>query len=152
VNTPELFALWRTIGDVSKDPAIGLKLGTETRLERFHPSGIAALSAETFGASIDCMAKYKKLSVPEEIVQQKDDLEWTIRFRWTLAMDVEPMVLVEHCFAWLLTIARRGTDSDGYTNAWTSRSGSHTTTGRSTGWRYEEAAPCGESRQNWRSP
>ena len=111
VNTPELFALWRAVGDVSKDPAIGLKLGTETRLERFHPSGIAALSAQTFGASIDYMAKYKKLSVPEEIVQQKDDLEWTIRFRWTLAVDVEPMVLVEHCFAWLLTIARRGTDT-----------------------------------------
>jgi AraC-like DNA-binding protein len=111
VNTPELFALWRAVGDVSKDPAIGLKLGTETRLERFHPSGIAALSAETFGAGIEYMAKYKKLSVPEEIVQQKDDQEWTIRFRWTLAVDVEPMVLVEHCFAWLLTIARRGTDT-----------------------------------------
>jgi len=111
VNTPELFALWRAVGDVSKDPAIGLKLGTESRLERFHPSGIAALSAETFGSGLEYMAKYKKLSVPEEIVQQKDDQEWTIRFHWTLAVDVEPMVLVEHCFAWLLTIARRGTDT-----------------------------------------
>lgn len=111
VNTQELFALWQAVGDVSKDPAIGLKLGTETRLERFHPSGIAALSAATFGAAIECMAKYKKLSVPEEVLQQKDDQEWAIRFRWTLAVDVEPMVLVEHCFAWLLTIARRGTES-----------------------------------------
>lgn len=111
VNTQELFALWRAIGDVSKDPSVGLKLGTETRLERFHPSGIAALSAETFGASIDYMAKYKKLSAPEEVLQQRDEQEWTIRFRWTLAVDVEPMVLVEHCFAWLLTIARRGTDT-----------------------------------------
>jgi len=111
VNTQELFALWRAVGDVSKDPAIGLKLGTETRLERFHPSAIAALSAETFGTAIDCMAKYKKLSVPEEVMQQKDDQVWTIRFRWTLAVDVEPMVLVEHCFAWLLTIARRGTET-----------------------------------------
>jgi AraC-like DNA-binding protein len=109
VNTQELFALWRSIGDVSNDPAIGLKLGTETRLERFHPSGIAALAAETFGASIECMARYKKLSAPEEILQQGDGQEWTIRFRWTLAVDVEPLVLIEYCFAWLLTIARRGT-------------------------------------------
>jgi AraC-like DNA-binding protein len=109
VNTPELFALWRAVGNISKDPVIGLRLGTETRLERFHPSAIAALSAETFGASIEYMAKYKKLSVPEEIVQQKDDQEWTIRFRWTLAVEVEPLVLVEYCFASLLSIARRGT-------------------------------------------
>lgn len=111
VNTQELFALWRAIGDVSKDTAIGLKLGAEARLERFHPSGIAALSAETFGASIDYMAKYKRLCAPEEVLQQRDEQEWTIRFRWTLAVDVEPIVLVENCFAWLLTIARRGTDT-----------------------------------------
>jgi len=109
VNTPELFALWRAIGDVSKDPAIGLKLGTESKVERFHPIGIAALSAETLGAGIDTMARYKKLSAPEEILQEKRDGEWTIRFRWALAVEVEPPALIENCFAWLLTIARRGT-------------------------------------------
>src|SRR5271168_214144 len=31
------------------------------------------------------------------------------RFRWTLGVDLEPAVLVEHCFAWVLTIAREGT-------------------------------------------
>ena len=55
------------------------------------------------------MARYKKLSAPEEILQQQDDKEWTICFRWTLAVDAEPLVLIEYCFAWLLTIARRGT-------------------------------------------
>ena len=35
VNTPELFALWRAIGDVSKDSSIGLKLGTEAKLAGF---------------------------------------------------------------------------------------------------------------------
>lgn len=39
VSTPELFALWRSIAEVSKDPSIGLKLGTETKIERFHPRG-----------------------------------------------------------------------------------------------------------------
>jgi AraC-like DNA-binding protein len=111
VNTQELFALWHAIGEVSKEPAIGLKLGTETRLERFHPSAIAALSAETLGESIEYMAKYKKLSAPEEILQRRDAQEWTICFRWTLAVDVEPLVLVEYCFASLLSIARRGTNT-----------------------------------------
>lgn len=71
--------------------------------------GLAALSTESFGAAIDHMARYKKLVAPEEILQETLEGEWAIQFRWTLAMDVEPAVLVEHCFAWVLTIVREGT-------------------------------------------
>jgi AraC-like DNA-binding protein len=109
VTTEELFAFWRAIGEVSKDSAIGLKLGTETRVERFHPSGIAALSTENFGAAIGHMARYKQLTVPEEILHDTDGQEWTIRFRWLLAVEAEPHALVEYCFAWMQTIARHGT-------------------------------------------
>jgi AraC-like DNA-binding protein len=108
VTTGQLFALWRAIGEVSADPAIGLKLATETKTERFHPMGIAALSTANLGAAIQHMARYKRLSAPEEILQDLNDKEWSIQFRWTLAMDVEPPVLIEHCFAWVLTIARHG--------------------------------------------
>lgn len=108
VDTEELFAMWRAIGQISKDPSIGLKLGTETRTERFHPSGIAALSTANFGAAIDHMARYKQLTCPEEMLQASDDEEWTIRFRWTLAVEDEPASLTGYCFAWILTIARRG--------------------------------------------
>ncbi len=108
VSTEELFALWRAIAEVSGDPAIGLKLGTETRIERFHTSGIAALSTESFGAAVQHMGRYKRLSVPEEIVEEIVDGEWSIQFRWTLAVETEQHVLIEHCFAWMLTIARHG--------------------------------------------
>src|SRR3954468_302246 len=108
VTTEELFALWRAIGVVSTDPAIGLKLGTEDRAERFHPSGLAALSTPNFGAAVTHMARYKQLVCPEEMLQQHESGEWRIRFRWLLAVDAEPPILTEHCFAWLQTIARRG--------------------------------------------
>src|SRR5271167_2067662 len=109
VSTEELFALWRAIGEVGRDASIGVRLGTESSIARFHPSGLAALSTESFGAAIDHMARYKRLSVPEEILHETEENEWSIRFRWTLAVDLEPSVLVEHCFAWVLTIAREGT-------------------------------------------
>ena len=109
LKTEELFALWRAIGEVSTNPAIGLLLGTETKTERFHPIGLAALSSENFGAAIDQMARYKQLTCPEEILQEKDDEEWSIQFRWLLADEVEPPVLIECCFAWVLSIARHGT-------------------------------------------
>src|SRR5205814_6803668 len=41
VTTAELFALWRSVGEMSSDAGIGLKLGAETRLARTHPAGIA---------------------------------------------------------------------------------------------------------------
>jgi AraC-like DNA-binding protein len=109
LNTEELFALWSAIGEVSTNPAIGLQLGTETKTERFHPVGLAALSTENFGSAIDQMARYKQLTCPEEILQKKDDEEWSIQFRWLLADEVEPPVLDECCFAWVLSIARQGT-------------------------------------------
>jgi AraC-like DNA-binding protein len=55
------------------------------------------------------MARYKQLTCPEEILQETDDEEWRIQFRWLLAEEVEPPVLNECCFAWVLSIARLGT-------------------------------------------
>jgi len=109
LKTEELFALWRAIGEVGTNPAIGLLLGTENRTERFHPIGLAALSSENFSAAIDQMARYKQLTCPEEIVQEKDGKEWSIQFRWLLADEVEPPVMIECAFAWVLSIARHGT-------------------------------------------
>jgi AraC-like DNA-binding protein len=109
VTTEELFAIWRAIGEVSTDPAIGLFLGTETKIEHFSPSALAALSTDTFGEAIGQVARYKRLTCPEEVLQETDDVEWSIQFRWCFAIDAEPKVLIDTCFAWVLSIARQGT-------------------------------------------
>lgn len=109
LTTEELFALWHAVGEASADPAIGLLLGTETKTERFNPVSLAALSTENFGAAVEQMARYKQLTCPEEIRQETTDDEWSIHFRWLLADQVEPPVLVECCFAWVLSVARHGT-------------------------------------------
>jgi AraC-like DNA-binding protein len=109
LTTEELFALWHAVGQISPNPAIGLLLGTENKTERFQPVGLAALSSENFRAAIDKMARYKQLTCPEEIYQESDGEEWSIQFRWLLAKGVEPDVLVECCFAWVLSTARLGT-------------------------------------------
>lgn len=109
LDTEEFFALWSAVGEVSRNPAVGLQLGTETKTERFHPIGLAALSSENFGAAIGQMARYKQLTCPEEIFQEMDEDEWSIQFRWLLAEGIEPPALVECCFAWVLSIGRHGT-------------------------------------------
>ncbi|WP_213805353.1 AraC family transcriptional regulator [Granulicella sp. dw_53] len=108
VSTVQLFALWRAIESISSDPLIGLKLGFEAKTERFHPMGIAALSTDNFVAAVKHMARYKKLTAPEEILHQIDLEEFSISFRWLLAIDDEPQLLTDYCFSWMLTIARHG--------------------------------------------
>jgi AraC-like DNA-binding protein len=109
VTTEELFAFWRAIGEVSSDNAVGLSLGTEAKIEHFSPSGIAALSTDTLGEAVRQVARYKRLTCPEEILQETDNQEWSIQFRWCLATNVEPKVLIDTCFAWMLSVARYGT-------------------------------------------
>jgi AraC-like DNA-binding protein len=109
LSTEEFFALWRGIGQVSPDPAIGLALGTETKTEHFDPVVLAALSTSSFGEAMRQIARYKQLSCPEEVLLEPGDEEWAIQFRWLLANEEEPAVLTDLCFAWVLSIARHGT-------------------------------------------
>jgi len=109
VTTDELFALWQAIGDVSGDPEIGVRLGTETKTQGFHPMSIAALSTDDLGAAMRHMSRYKLLSVPEEMVLDLDRDEYRVQFRWLLAKGPEPLPLTEYCFASLLSLARHGT-------------------------------------------
>src|SRR6516162_4089059 len=95
LSTEELFAVSRAIREVSNDPAIGLRL--------------AALSCGNFGAAVDRIARYKQLTCPEQIRQEKDEQEWSVQFHWLLADESEPAVLSECCFAWMLAVGRHGT-------------------------------------------
>ncbi len=113
VSTQELFALWRSIEQVSADPLIGIKLGVETKMERFHAMAIAALSTENLVAASEHMARYKKLTAPEEILTQLDSHEFRISFRWLLAVEAEPAVLTDYyCFSWTRSLAQHGTGTE----------------------------------------
>ncbi|HXG68296.1 MAG TPA: AraC family transcriptional regulator [Blastocatellia bacterium] len=109
VTTEELFALWRGLAEVSGDPAIGLKLGSEERIERYDPVAIAALYTRSFRDALQRLARYKQLTCPEEIrlVEQGD--ECAVQFRWLMAKEPEPAPLLDTCFACVVAIGRRGT-------------------------------------------
>lgn len=109
VSTEEFFALFRGLARVSRDPAIGLKLGTEPRIERYDPIAIAAVSARSFRDALQRLARYKQLTCPEELQVAERGDECRVQFRWLLAEEAEPPVLVDVCFARVLDIARRGT-------------------------------------------
>jgi Arabinose-binding domain of AraC transcription regulator, N-term len=80
LSTEEMFALYRAIFEVSGDPAIGLKLGTEERMERYSPIAIAALYTRSFRDALQRMARYKQLTCPEEIKIAERGDECAVQF------------------------------------------------------------------------
>jgi len=52
LTTEEFFALYSGIAEVSSDPTIGLKLGTEDRMERYDPIAIAAVCTRSLRDAI----------------------------------------------------------------------------------------------------
>lgn len=108
VTTAELFALYRGLEAATRDPAIGLKLGTLDRVERYDPIAIAALYARSFRAALERMARYKQLTCPEQIHVRESGSDCHVRFEFLLAESEEPPSLIDTAFAWVAEIARRG--------------------------------------------
>ena len=88
---------------------MGVKLGIETKTERFHPMAIAALSTQNLVTATEHLARYKKLTAPEEILNKLSKEEFSVAFRWLLAVNAEPRVLTDYCFSWMISLARHGT-------------------------------------------
>jgi len=108
LTTEEWFGLYTAIQELSSDPAIGLKLGSEERVEHYSPTAIAALYSRTFRDALERIARYKRLTCPEEIRIVERGRECAVEFLWLLAEQPEPPSLIDMCFAWILTIGRRG--------------------------------------------
>lgn len=108
ITTGEMFALYNAVHEISGDPGIGLKLGSEERIERYDPIAIAALYTRSFRDALDRMARYKRLTCPEEIRIVEHGNECAVEFVWLLADEAEPATLIDACFAWIVAIGRRG--------------------------------------------
>jgi AraC-like DNA-binding protein len=108
LTTEEFFRLYNAIHVVSGDPSIGLKIASEERIERYNPTAIAALYSRSFRDALQRIARYKRLTCPEDIRITEGRKECTVEFIWLLAEEAEPPTLIDVCFAWVLTIARRG--------------------------------------------
>ncbi|WP_052574127.1 AraC family transcriptional regulator [Haloferula sp. BvORR071] len=109
-TTAELFALWRAVGELSADPAIGLQLGNEPRMERYHPAAVAAVCSRSYHDALQRMARYKQLTCPEEVRISVARDEAMVEFIYHEATDDEPEVLIDMALAWILSVGRRGTN------------------------------------------
>jgi len=109
LTTAEMSALYTAIRELSARPGIGLQLGSEDRPEYYSPIAIAALYSRTFGEAVTRIARYKRLVSPQEIRISEAGDECAVEFVWLLAEAGEAPLWIDMCFAWTVTIGRRGT-------------------------------------------
>lgn len=109
LTTEELFALFAAMQQVTGDPTVGLKLGINQRPEHYSPIHIVALHTRSFREALNRIARYKRLMGPEEIRIVERGKECGVQFVWLLANAPEPCTLVDLCFAWTVSVGRRGT-------------------------------------------
>ena len=112
VTTAQIFALWRSVAEMSPDPGFGLKLGTELRFERSHPVSIAGVCSRSFGDALQRLARYKQLTCPEEIRVQRNAQEASVEFFFIEAKEAQPDIMVDLGLSWILGVGRRGTDGE----------------------------------------
>jgi AraC-like DNA-binding protein len=112
ITTAELFALWRSVAEMSPDPGFGLKLGTELRFERSHPVAIAGVCSRSFGDALQRLARYKQLTCPEEIRVHRKAQEASVEFFFIETKETQPDIMVDLGLSWILGVARRGSDGE----------------------------------------
>ena len=108
-TTSQFFALWRAIGQLSPDPAIGITIASDERMERYLPTAIAAICSSSLHDALQRMARYKRLTCPEDIRIRLARDEASVESIFLESDDDQPDALVDLTMSCIYSVARRGT-------------------------------------------
>jgi len=109
LTTAAFFAFWRAVDDEIDRRDIGLVLGTEAAERGYSVASASALHAPSLARALQTLARYKRLTCPEDVELETRDGEASIRFHWMLATTEVPRLLVDSTFSSFANLARRGT-------------------------------------------
>jgi len=109
VTTAQFFALWRAVGELSDDPAAGLKIATQIDVGNRPPSTMAAYFARDYRDALTRLARFKQLCSPEELQIKVSKDECVIEPVWLYAQEETPPLLTDAAFASFVELGRRGT-------------------------------------------
>ena len=105
ISPEQFFRVWHTLGEVSDDPAIGLRIGA---LNPRHPANIVAQHARTFRDALPHLARSAILNFSEHMRIVKTKNEFSIEFTGALLNEAAPALFLDSAFALTLETARRG--------------------------------------------
>jgi AraC-like DNA-binding protein len=109
VTTAQFFALWRAVGEVSADPAAGLKIATQLDVGNRTPSTMAAYYARDYRDALTRLARFKQLCSPEELQIKVSKDACVIEPAWLHAQEETPPLLTDAAFVSFVELGSRGT-------------------------------------------
>ena len=114
VSVRDYFALWQAIRDVSDDPNIGITLCTRVRSDLTEPLFLAVLSAADVAAAVEIVARYKRIMEPQDLYIRTDHAagQVVVTLPEPECDAVQPQILIEVQFAFIVEMCRRGTGED----------------------------------------
>jgi len=97
------------VGEVSGDPAAGLKIATQIDVGNRPPSTMAAYYARDYRDALTRLARFKQLCSPEELQIKVSKDECVIEPVWLHAQEETPPLLTDAAFVSFVELGRRGT-------------------------------------------
>lgn len=109
VTTAQYFALWHALEELTNDPALGIRLVTNTDTSAHPPSSLAAFYARDYRDGLYRTARFKRLCTPEKLNFNETKEECALTIEWPYATEPEPTITTDVAFASMLELGRRGT-------------------------------------------
>jgi AraC-like DNA-binding protein len=109
--TPEQFmSIWRALGELSQDPGLGLKFGSQLPPTAMPPSMMAAHYARDYRDALTRHARFLQIGKFSELSIREFRDESSVEWKWPRAIAGELPFLTDVTFAMLVEMGRRGTD------------------------------------------
>lgn len=109
LTTSQYFGLWRSLAELSGDPAIGIHMVAKADTAVHPPSTLAAFLARDYRDGLQRLVRFKRLCTPEELWLTESGSTCTVTQRWMHASVTGADVVVDLTMAVILELGRRGT-------------------------------------------
>jgi len=112
LRTDRYFAFWRAVEASGVPPDFGLRLPEAPALYQMDVASTAALLSENFGEALSTLARYKRLTCPEEVDVEVIGEEAQVGLRWLHGSGmIAPPLLIDATLAWMCRIASLGSEN-----------------------------------------
>ncbi|WP_170327665.1 AraC family transcriptional regulator [Ruegeria arenilitoris] len=111
MSTAQLFALWHAL-EVLGGADVGFDLSTQMQGATMPPSLMVAFHASNLGEALRRVARFKALTAPEEFQITSTAEECVVITNWPHANETQPNALTDASFAFLVSMARVGTETE----------------------------------------
>lgn len=109
ISTPQLFAVWEAIENLSDDPAFSLRMVEQTSTANHKLAFLAASFASNYRDGLERIVRFKRICSPDKMRFEEGHGIVSLVTDWPPGTGPEPALSVDASLAMTLELGRRGT-------------------------------------------